>query len=99
MPRLAAIGGNAARFELIGEEAVLVRWRLGGGEELVLAANLSATPRDGFPAASGRILWQEGAAKGGRFGPWAVRWSIDHEMAMASAAGGTGKSCASIGVQ
>ena len=59
VPRLAGIGGNAARFELIGEEAVLVRWRLGGGEELALAANLSATPREGFPAASGRILWQQ----------------------------------------
>ena len=74
--RLAAFGGDAARFELIGEEAVLVRWRLGGGEELALAANLSATPREGFPAPSGRILWQEGAAKDGRFAPWAVRWSI-----------------------
>ena len=77
VPRLAGVGGNAARFELIGEVAVLVRWRLNGGEELVLAANLTATPRDGFPAAPGRILWQEGAAKGGSFGPWAVRWSID----------------------
>ncbi len=77
MPRLAGIGGNAARFEIIGEEAVLVRWRLGGGEELTLAANLSAAPREGFPASSGRVLWREGAAEGGRFGPWAVRWSID----------------------
>jgi malto-oligosyltrehalose trehalohydrolase len=77
VPRLAGIGGNAARFELIGEEAVLVRWCLNGGEELVLAANLSATPREGFPATSGRILWQEGDAQGGRFGPWVVRWSID----------------------
>ena len=76
-PRLPALGGNAARFEIIGDEAVLVRWRLGDGEDLTLAANLSATPRYGFPAASGRILWQEGAAVGGRFGPWAVRWSID----------------------
>ena len=75
-PRLAAIGGDAARFELIGEEAVLVRWRLGGGEELALAANLSATPREGFPDLSGRVLWQEGVAEGGRFGPWTVRWSI-----------------------
>ena len=76
-PRLARVGGNAARFELIGEEAVLVRWRLRRGEELALAANLSATPREGFPAPSGRILWQEGDAKDGRFGPWAVRWSIE----------------------
>ena len=77
VPLLPDIGGNAARFEIIGEEAVLVRWRLGGGEELALAANLSATPWEGFPAASGRVLWQEGDVIGGRFGPWAVRWSID----------------------
>ena len=76
MPRLAGVGGNAARFEIIGDEAVAVCWRLDGGEELTLAANLSASPRDGFPAASGRILWQEGDANGGCFGPWAVRWSI-----------------------
>ncbi len=77
VPRLAGVGGNAARFEVIGEEAVVARWRLGGGEELTLAANLSATSREGFPAAPGRILWREGAANGGSFGPWAVRWSID----------------------
>ena len=76
VPRLAGVGGNAARFELIGEEAVLVRWRLNGEEELVLAANLSATPREGFPELSGRVLWQEGDATDGRFGPWSVRWSI-----------------------
>ena len=66
--RAAARGDRrqAARFEIIGEEAVLVRWRLGGGEELTLAANLSATPREGFPAASSRILWQEGAARRAR---------------------------------
>jgi 1,4-alpha-glucan branching enzyme len=75
VPRLAGVGGNAARF-IMGEEAVLVRWRLGGGKELTLAANLSATPREGFRPASGRILWQEGAVNGGRLGPWAVRWSI-----------------------
>ena len=77
VPRLAGVGGNAARFEVIGEEAVVVRWRLGGGEELMLAANLSATPQEGFAAAPGRILWQEGAVDGSGFGPWAVRWSID----------------------
>ncbi len=129
VPRLAALGGHAARFEVIGDEAVVVRWRLGGGERnslrltevatphpvplpqgegtplqrmrrnslsqgeragvrgcdvedsgkacLALAANLSATPWEGFPAAPGRILWQEGDVNGGCFGPWAVRWSID----------------------
>ncbi len=77
VPRLAGVGGNAGRFALIGEEAVLVRWRLSAEEELTLAANLSATPREGFLDTSGRTLWQEGDAQGGRFGPWAVRWSID----------------------
>ncbi len=71
------MGGNAARFEIIGDEAVLVRWRLSGGEELTLAANLSAEPREGFPVESGRVLWREGAVNGGSFGPWALRWSLD----------------------
>ena len=78
VPRLAAIGGNAARFEIIGEEAVLVRWRLGGGEELTLAANLSATPRDGLPRRVRPHPLAGRRRQGGRFGPWAVRWSIDH---------------------
>ena len=76
VPRLASLGGHAGSFSLTGEQAVTVRWQLGGGEELALSANLSATPQDGFREASGRVLWQEGAAEGGSFGPWAVRWSI-----------------------
>jgi len=76
VPRLAGIRAGG-RYEVVGDGAVAVRWPFSGGE-LVLAANLSASPVQGFPAASGRVLWQEGeAGADGGFGPWAVRWSIE----------------------
>lgn len=84
VPRLAGIGAGAGRYERIGESGLVVRWRLGGGETLAVAANLSAGPEDGFPAAAGRTLHREGGAGddatgGGRYGPWAVRWWIEGE--------------------
>ena len=63
---------RAGRCELIGEEAVVVRWRVGQDGELTLAANLSDAPANGFPAPSGSILWQEGAPPVGA--PWSVCW-------------------------
>jgi malto-oligosyltrehalose trehalohydrolase len=78
VPRLSAIrvGGRA---EVIGEGAVVVRWDVGtGGEELILAANLSGSPVTGFAKGLGRVLWREGEQDdaGGWFGPWSVRWSL-----------------------
>jgi malto-oligosyltrehalose trehalohydrolase/4-alpha-glucanotransferase len=77
VPRLAGIraGGD---FATLGSGAVVVRWALGApGGELVLAANLSATPARGFPPVSGRVLWREGeVGDDGAFGPFAVRWSL-----------------------
>ena len=63
---------------MLGDGAVVVRWQLGGGDTLMLAANLAQTPAPGFPAESGRVLWQEGeAGEDGTFGPWTVRWSVE----------------------
>ncbi|WP_135470324.1 malto-oligosyltrehalose trehalohydrolase [Crenalkalicoccus roseus] len=79
VPRLPSIA-RGGRHEVLGEGAVLVRWSLGGGEALVLAANLAAAPTHGFPPEAGRVLWREGACGAdGRFGPWAVRWSVEPE--------------------
>jgi Domain of unknown function (DUF3459) len=65
---------------VVGEGAVIVRWQLGEGGVLMLAANLAATPAPGFPSGSGRELWQEGeAGADGTFGPWSIRWSIDED--------------------
>ncbi len=80
VPRLAAIRAGG-RYEVLGDGAVVVRWPLGGGEALVLAANLQPTPVSGFPAQPGRVLWQEGeVGHDGTFGPWAVRWSVEEAV-------------------
>jgi malto-oligosyltrehalose trehalohydrolase/4-alpha-glucanotransferase len=77
VPILAGIR-EAGRYEVLGEGAVVVRWHLGEGGVLVLAANLADSPVPGFPSGSGRELWREGKADAdGTFGPWTVRWSID----------------------
>ncbi|MBV8937963.1 MAG: 4-alpha-glucanotransferase, partial [Alphaproteobacteria bacterium] len=77
MPRLAEIRASGD-YEVLGDGAVLVRWVLGAGGRLTLAANLVATAATGFPAESGRVIWQEGESdEKGKFGPWTVRWSIE----------------------
>ncbi|MGH7039370.1 MAG: malto-oligosyltrehalose trehalohydrolase [Stellaceae bacterium] len=77
VPRLAGID-SGGEYEVTGDGAVIVRWRLEGPDgELTLAANLSAVPVAGFPPTSGRVLWHEGEiGDGGVFGPFAVRWSL-----------------------
>ena len=80
VPRLAAIRASG-RYEVLGRGAVIARWPLGAGDTLVLAANLAATPAPGFPAAPGRVVWQEGETDpDGTFGPWTIRWSVEEVM-------------------
>jgi 4-alpha-glucanotransferase len=80
VPRLVAICAGG-QYEVLGDGAVVVRWRLSGGDTLVLAANLAALPAMGFPVVPGRMLWQEGEVReDGSFGAWAVRWSIEEEV-------------------
>jgi malto-oligosyltrehalose trehalohydrolase len=77
VPRLAGISASG-NYEVLGDGAVLVRWALGAGDTLTLAANLAATAAQRFPAEPGRVLWQEGESnEEGRFGPWTVRWSVE----------------------
>ena len=78
VPLLPGIGGYAARHAVIGEGAIVVRWWLGDGKKLTLAANLSGSPQAGFPSSRGRVFWQQGdVAPDGSFGPWSVRWYIE----------------------
>ena len=77
-PLLTQIGGDAGRYQIIGAEAVLVRWQLQHGGELVLAANLSPASVPGFPVRSGEVIWEEGRpAEGDRCAAWSVRWSLE----------------------
>ena len=78
VPILRAIN-SGGRYDVIGDGAVVVRWPIGGrGGQLSLAANLSPRTVSGFPPSDGRVLWREGEQDdtSGRFGPWAVRWSV-----------------------
>jgi malto-oligosyltrehalose trehalohydrolase len=77
-PLLTQIGGYAGCYQIIGEGAVLVRWQLQRGGELVLAANLSQVSVAGFPFGTGEAIWEEGPpAKRDRFAAWTVRWSLE----------------------
>jgi malto-oligosyltrehalose trehalohydrolase len=77
VPLLPQIGGHAAHYDVLGQACVAVRWRLGGGGELTLAANLSRERASGFPGATGRVLWQEGKpGDHGVYQPWSVRWAL-----------------------
>ncbi len=72
---------RAGTFRILGEGAVLVRWALDGGGELVLAANLSDAPVSGFLSPSAGLIWGEGAGAGeeGILLPWAVWWWVNGE--------------------
>jgi malto-oligosyltrehalose trehalohydrolase len=75
LPRIRSGG----RYFVVGNGAMVARWLVGtAGEELMLAANLSNSIVDGFPVATGRVLWWEGEPNrnSGQFGPWTVRWSL-----------------------
>jgi hypothetical protein len=78
LPLIAGIK-RAGRYELIGDGAVLVRWRTRDGSELVLAANLSEESVAGFPPVPDSVIWREGGLEdGGRtLRPWSLVWSMD----------------------
>ncbi|MGC2204250.1 MAG: malto-oligosyltrehalose trehalohydrolase, partial [Stellaceae bacterium] len=76
VPRLGELRAGG-QYEVLGDGAVSIKWPLRGDDTLVLAANLTARPAAGFPAESGRLLWQEGeAGEDGSLSAWGVRWSI-----------------------
>jgi malto-oligosyltrehalose trehalohydrolase len=69
---------EAGHFELVGESAVLVRWRVGRAGQLLLALNLSGQPVSGYTVQRGRPIWREGETEdeGTTLLPWTVLWSV-----------------------
>lgn len=57
VPRLRGIPGGAARYEPIGDRAVVVVWRLGDGARLTLAANFDTRRAELPEAPAGRLLY------------------------------------------
>ena len=74
VPRLRNIGGHSGSFEILQENAVRVRWKLGDGAELELIANLNNLAF-GEVASRGRQIWSAQTADHA-LGPWGVIWSI-----------------------
>jgi malto-oligosyltrehalose trehalohydrolase len=76
---------TGGRFQVIGDGAVVVSWSVGAaGAELMLAANFTDAPANGFPEPVGRVLWREGETDENRFGPWSVRWSLSEQASARS---------------
>ncbi len=76
LPLLDQIGAHAGQFKVLGEGAVLVSWKIAGGRQLVLQANLSTNEISAAPNHDAQTVWQEGRVEGDRMGPWSVLWSI-----------------------
>ena len=78
VPLLRNIGGNSGSFEILGEAAVRVQWKIGGGAKMELIANLKSRPL-GEVKPQGRRIWPVRTDAGGMLGPWGVIWSIADE--------------------
>jgi 1,4-alpha-glucan branching enzyme len=73
VPRLS--GSRSGSYEILGQNAVSVAWRLGDGARLHLLANMASRPLVGSFAAARREFWSTGINSA--VGPWAVRWSLE----------------------
>jgi malto-oligosyltrehalose trehalohydrolase len=78
-PRLAGMDGGSARVDLHGERAFTVRWRLGDGARLTVAANLGGGPGPRVALPDAPLLYSTHAPPGGGAGlaPWSVTWWLE----------------------
>ena len=76
VPIAARMSGHSGQYTVVGEGAVELRWRADEAGELLLRANLKATPQTGFAPLDGDEVWREGEALDTTLGPWAVLWSV-----------------------
>jgi maltooligosyltrehalose trehalohydrolase len=74
VPRLK--GAASGRYQVIGESALSVRWRMGDGAELMVLANLAPEPLTNVAQPEGRILWAAGMEDAAALGAWAVLWML-----------------------
>ncbi len=75
IPRLSGIRGHAGHYDIVAPGCVQVRWTLGDGTTLWLAANLKAQSQADVPMSPGRVLWTEGVVDPARLGAWTIRWT------------------------
>ena len=78
-PRAAGVRGTDAGFELVGTSGIRARWRMSDGSDLMLEANLVATPLGGFDRSpAGRVIFSTHPSEfAAETAPaWGVRWTI-----------------------
>lgn len=79
IPMIGAIGGHAAKHEVVGAQAVKVSWRATDGRALSLVANLKAESEPKAHPPAGRLFWLEGAQNEAGLAPWSVGWVMAGE--------------------
>ncbi len=86
MPRMSRGGVFGEHFQLLGERALLVRWRLPGGERLSVLANLATAPLADVSLPPGRCLYATHALSPSAvqertlLPPWSVFWLLQDEV-------------------
>lgn len=77
IPRLYGLEGFSAHYEILGQKAVLISWRMGDATMLRLYANLDNNTQSGIPQVLGRRVHLQGFAEEGSLGPWSVLWTVE----------------------
>lgn len=77
IPRLAGMAGYSAEYEVLDDKVIAVRWTLGDGSHLHLAANLRDAPAEFAGLAERRIIWLQGDIQGTAIGGWSCVFSLE----------------------
>jgi malto-oligosyltrehalose trehalohydrolase len=76
VPRLGGMAAPGA-FTASGHGGLAVRWTLGDGSRLHLAANLSAEPAERLARPPGELIYARGELRDGVAPPWSVIWTLE----------------------
>jgi len=76
IPRLRNMAGNSGCYDILGDQAVHVRWDLGDGSQLAFLTNLTANALEAPLPAIGREIWVEGSLTEKGLAPWTVAFGI-----------------------
>lgn len=78
-PRIQGVTGEAAHFEVLGERALRVEWRLSGGEVLHLLANLGDDPVSSVSKPPGANLYatHEFGLQATGLPEWSAAWFLE----------------------
>jgi 1,4-alpha-glucan branching enzyme len=76
VPRLSGMPASGA-FAARARAGLAVRWTLGDGSRLHLAANLSAEPAEHLARPPGELIYARGGLRDGAAPPWSLIWTLE----------------------